>query len=441
MSRPGIHRSIPLVLAFGAAAIGCASTRPLMPTPALYRDQGEEALFRNTPAARRTPDVELLYITDRAPETEPGSPLSYGQERAHSVAYGSAVVELGPNHDWSTVVQQSQLAERTQDLNLELGAVQELGRFPEEPYAVESTASGPARSATVVRQHAETRAAFQADLQRRLEEAPSREVILYVHGFNETFARASFTTAELCHFLGREHVCAYFTWPASSSGNILTSFTTTTESARFAESHLVKTIRWIARTPGVEGIHLLAHSRGSALLLDALRDLVKEAFVYGVAPASHLKLVNVILVAPDIDEDVAIQKFEVFVSDPDVLAHWPSQLDPPTLSGRFTVYSSPQDRALRVSRMLFRSRARTGQLSADEAPLEEQQRLEKWEKFDLILYQGLRTDLFGHAYFVTNPRVSSDLIELLRYGTKPGEPGRSLEQIGPVLWTFPEETR
>ena len=33
----------------------------------------------------------------------------------------------------------------------------------------------------------------------------------------ETFETAAFTAAELCHFLGREPVCAFFTWPASAS--------------------------------------------------------------------------------------------------------------------------------------------------------------------------------------------------------------------------------
>jgi hypothetical protein len=33
--------------------------------------------------------------------------------------------------------------------------------------------------------------------------------------------------------------------------------------------------------------------------------------------------------------------------------------------------------------------------------------------------------------------VSSDLIELVRYGKQLGEPGRELIQTGPVTWTFP----
>jgi len=39
--------------------------------------------------------------------------------------------------------------------------------------------------------------------------------MLYVHGFNETFATAAFTAAELCHFLGREDVSWKFRPPAA----------------------------------------------------------------------------------------------------------------------------------------------------------------------------------------------------------------------------------
>jgi len=33
--------------------------------------------------------------------------------------------------------------------------------------------------------------------------------------------------------------------------------------------------------------------------------------------------------------------------------------------------------------------------------------------------------------------VSSDLIQMLRYGKRLGEPGRELVETGPVTWEFP----
>ncbi len=52
---------------------------------------------------------------------------------------------------------------------------------------------------------------------------------------------------------------------------------------------------------------------------------------------------------------------------------------------------------------------------------------------DVIQVEG-RTDLFGHSYFTSNPKVSSDLIALLRYGLGPNDPGRPLEEVEKPFW-------
>ena len=52
---------------------------------------------------------------------------------------------------------------------------------------------------------------------------------------------------------------------------------------------------------------------------------------------------------------------------------------------------------------------------------------------DVIQIRGT-TDLFGHGYFVSNPRASADLIAMIRYGLKPNEPGRPLEEVKQPFW-------
>ena len=59
------------------------------------------------------------------------------------------------------------------------------------------------------------------------------------------------------------------------------------------------------------------------------------------------------------------------------------------------------------------------------------------DKVDFVIYEGRRTDRYGHFYFTSNPRVSSDLIQLLRYDKRPGDPGRELIKVGPITWKFP----
>ena len=418
---------------------GCASKpRQLMPTPLIYQDAGSvSAVVQHEESRGSSTDVDLLYITNRARESDPESVLPYGQTRSSSVAFGSARVQIGPDVSWDNLERESRLAVRTRDLNMSLGEVKELGRFPAEPYNFEVRADGLFRSAADMRVHYQAKHLFQSELEKRLARSKTKNVIVYVHGFNETFATAAYTAAEMCHFLGRESVCVLYTWPSSSTGNFLTSYTSTTESARYAEDHLRKMIRMLGSTPGLKGVQLLAHSRGAALLMSALRGLLTESVAAGKEPIHTLHIDNLVLFSPDIDYDLFAQDVTAGLSDPDMFSVWPSERLPRSLRGRLTVYSSPNDRALIVSQILFRSRMRIGNVRTENILEAVQNYLKSFDKLDIIIYQGDRTDAFGHSYFTTNPRVSSDVIQLLRFGKKLGDPGRELIELGPILWKFP----
>ena len=62
---------LPLSLAAAAfTLVGCA-TYSMMPTPVLYTGEQAKPLFTDFAADRRTPSLDLLYVTDRAPATGP----------------------------------------------------------------------------------------------------------------------------------------------------------------------------------------------------------------------------------------------------------------------------------------------------------------------------------------------------------------------------------
>ena len=119
------------------------------------------------------------------------------------------------------------------------------------------------------------------------------------------------------------------------------------ESAEYAVEDLVKVIRIVGRTPGVERVHLIAHSRGTDTLATALAQLSAEAYMLRSSPDREFHIANVVLVAPDLDGDVAITKiFKVF-SDPDLPfgeKAEPAALVPPAPGLRVTLYVSPDDR-------------------------------------------------------------------------------------------------
>ncbi len=438
---PGTRVRIAVCITAVLTAAGCATkARELMPTPLLYQQAGGPPVFDERGVGAT--GIDLFYVTDRGESTpqEEELGLPYGESRGRRVAFGSARVDLEPPLTWEELETQSRLGARTRPITLELGTVLEIATYPREPYQIQALPNGGViRDPSAQGDHDRASRALAVELERRLAVSPRKEVILYIHGFNETFATAAFTAAELCHFLGREPVCAFFTWPASHTGNFLISYTNTTESADYSVDHLKKAIRVIASQPAVERVHLLAHSRGAALTLEAAHQLLIESIAAGRDPFESLKIGELVFFSPDVDMEIAAQRITAYISDPDLMSTWTEQRLPRGLQGKLTIYTSPEDRALLVARILFRSRYRLGQITAEDLEPGAQEFLARLRKIDLITYEGKRTDFFGHSYFTSNPVVSSDLIQLLRYGRRLGDPGRALVQTGPVTWSFPKD--
>jgi len=390
---------------------GCATTYPMMPTPVLYTGARARPLFTSAPAEVRTPALDLLYFTDRAPATGGDESDPYTAERARSMAFGSTTVLFGEGLTWETLVRDSLVFPRRHPLDLALGPTRELGRFPPIPYGVTMTERGLTRSDAVVDAHETAVRELQAEVARRLASSPRKEVVLYVHGVANTFRDAALTMGELCHFLGREFVCGIFTWPAGGKRGILFGYQVDYESSEFAAEHLRKTIRAIAGTPGLERLHLIAHSRGTDVLVTAASDLNFEAYTQESNIARHYKIGNIVLIAPDLDVDVNAAKFFKVLSDPDMpygSAPNPKMvLDLDRTPGfHITVYMSPDDRALATSGKLFGSVARLGRLNKAMLTPRQIEQARTFGPFDLIQVEG-RTDLFGHSYFTSNPKVSA----------------------------------
>jgi len=432
-----LRHLIPVFAAFALA--GCTITHPMMPTPVLYTGRQPRPLFTDAHADVRKPPLDLLFVTDRTPAQSSDEPEPYTADRSRSVAFGATTILFGEGLTWDTLVTESLAPRRATSLDLKLGPTQEIGRFPSIPYEVTDTAGGVTRTPAVVAAHEAASQALQAEVARRLALSPRKEVVLFVHGYNNTFTDAAATMGELCHFLGREFVCGIYSWPAGGRRGILAGYNVDYESSVFASEHLRKTIRTIAETPGLERIHLLAHSRGTDVLVTALSDLNVEAYTQHSSLARRYKIGNIVLMAPDIDADVAAAKIFNVRSDPDVPygpAPDPRMVFEQTPGFRLTVYVSPDDRALATSSWLFGSLARLGRLDAAMLTPGQIEQARRLGDVDVIQVRG-RTDLFGHSYFTSNPEVSADLIAMLRYGLRPDEPGRPLEEVERPFWRVP----
>ncbi len=410
------------ILACVLLIAGCAESRQLMPTPNLYTDE-TATLFEALPEEYTSPLVELIYVTDRAPETDEAGNLRYGYNRSNSVSVGTTVVNLGENATWEDLVEASRTHTRFGKFELALVSIEEITRLPPTPIpyevidgeVVEDPEALAARKASV--------ALLQAEVDRRLALTPRKDAYIYVHGYHNTFEDAAFALAELWHFFGREGLPIVYTWPAGYPG--IFGYTYDRESSEFTVFHLKQLIKWLAEQPEIENIHLIAHSRGTDVALSAFRELVIWARGAGLDPREHFKIKNFVLAAADIDLQVVSQRIGA-----ERLALAVDQA---------TVYASPGDEAIGIAEWLFASpRGRVGTVAIGDLTEVEKRRMKaNAARVTVVNFEGKSTG-YGHSYFRTNPAVSSDLVLKIRYGFKPGETGRPLEHIGLNFWRVPE---
>jgi esterase/lipase superfamily enzyme len=122
-----------------------------------------------------------------------------------------------------------------------------------------------------------------------------RDVLVYVHGFNQTFETAALDAARLSDGLKFRGDTMLFSWPSKNS---LLNYIYDRESALWSRDALEDMLDQLIADPSVGTVHVVAHSMGTMVAVEALRQLYDRR---GAAMASRLGAV--ILASPDIDID------------------------------------------------------------------------------------------------------------------------------------------
>ncbi len=164
----------------------------------------------------------------------------------------------------------------------------------------------------------------------------NRDVLLYVHGFNTGLDAARFRLAQIVTDGRFGGIPVLFTWPASDN---LLDYEAARESATASRDALADLLKDLSDVPDIGRIHILAHSMGTWLTMEALH----ERAIAG-SPSLNGKLGLVMLAAPDIDLSVFRSQL--------------AGLD----ASHFSVLVSADDRALSLSRTLAGDRPRVGAL-------------------------------------------------------------------------------
>jgi esterase/lipase superfamily enzyme len=171
------------------------------------------------------------------------------------------------------------------------------------------------------------------------------DVLIYVHGFKQTFETAALDAARLSdgiRFRGRTVV---FSWPSKAG---MFDYAYDRDSAMWSRDHFERMLNSIVAAQGAGRVHIVAHSMGTMLTLEGLRQFHAR---YGDSVSDRIG--SVVFAAPDIDMDVFSSAI--------------TRIGP--LARKITVIAATNDRALALSGKLAGGMTRVG--GAEKAAIEQ----------------------------------------------------------------------
>ncbi len=170
------------------------------------------------------------------------------------------------------------------------------------------------------------------------------DVLIYVHGFKQTFETAALDAAHLADGIKFRGQTMVFSWPSKAG---LFDYAYDRESAMWSRDEFERVLQSAVTTPGVGRVHIVAHSMGTMLTLEGLRQLYARN-----GDTVTDKIGAVVFASPDIDMDV----FSSAVV----------RIGP--LGRKITVVAATNDRALALSGRLAGGMTRVG--AAEKAAIE-----------------------------------------------------------------------
>ena len=171
-----------------------------------------------------------------------------------------------------------------------------------------------------------------------------RDLLMYVHGFNNTFEAAALDAARLSDGIKFAGDTMVFSWPSRAS---LLDYNYDRESAMWSRDALDQVLEDLLASPTVGRVNIVAHSVGTMLTMEALRQLHAKLGDYAAD-----RIGAVVFASPDIDMDVFTASVQ--------------RIGP--LAPKVTIITATDDRALAVSRWVNGSTTRVG--AAEKAQLE-----------------------------------------------------------------------
>ena len=174
----------------------------------------------------------------------------------------------------------------------------------------------------------------------------SNHLAIFVHGYNYNFQESLFRLAQISHDAKLEGLPILFSWPSQAA---VAGYVADKESATYSRDYLAALMAEAVKGRSDTDVVVFGHSMGGWLVVEALRQLRLQG------RDDVLSKLNVILAAPDIDEDVFRTQMAVI-----------GKMQHP-----MTVLVSGDDRALAVSKLISASTNRVGTLDVKDPKVQQ----------------------------------------------------------------------
>jgi esterase/lipase superfamily enzyme len=226
------------------------------------------------------------------------------------------------------------------------------------------------------------RVAFTAELRQAVQASDAPEALLFLHGYNVTFAAAAERAAQVAFDLQFQGVPLVYSWPSEGKTH---RYTVDENNIEWSVPHFEEFLRLVLAESGARTVHVIAHSMGNRALVRALHALESQA--------GWASLRQIVFAAPDVDRDNFVELARKFQGRAE----------------RFTLYGSSNDLALKASKLVH-GYPRAGDSGENMALV---------EGVDSIDASAVRTDILGHSSYGSDRSLLSDISLLLRHGFAP----------------------
>ena len=297
------HLRAAFVIVLAVALAGCASR----PGPEVLAPVGMTAGIKTVP----------IFVATTRKRVAPSENV-FTTERADTLNFAKFVVGIPPHHQPGNI----EWSDGTPDPRLSFATIDQ---------AVLSDAGF--RSEV-------------APLSKTAGRRQKRNVLIFVHGFNNNFQESLYRLAQISADSGYG-ASILFAWPSQANPLL---YSEDKAAAAYSRDHLVELLTMVSDSPQVGEILLVAHSMGGMLTAEALGELRIRGRNRVIA-----RLGRVVLAAPDID--AAVFRSQVQAIGP---------LKPP-----LTVLVSKDDTALKLSSFIGGSIVRAGALDIDNPLVQE----------------------------------------------------------------------